>query len=146
MPEPEQKNPRPEYSARLKSLIEKASLTQAELADAVGVSPATVSIWVNEGKVPHRDTLTRLCVLLEVQPEWLVHGRGIKGIRWEDDPLLNLPVSLRQDMQSLALAAQRDKNIRNLISHLAKVVRTLSANAGESRRTPENLGSGGRAS
>ncbi len=52
-------------------------LSQAALADLVGVTRVSCSRWEGDGKpYPSVKNLERLAVLLEVRFEWLVTGRG----------------------------------------------------------------------
>jgi transcriptional regulator with XRE-family HTH domain len=56
-------------SHRRKRLIE-----QKELAEMMGVSPATISSWESGAKEPRIETLRRLAEVLGVDRDWLTYG------------------------------------------------------------------------
>lgn len=59
------------------SLRENKGLTQAEVAQKLGVTPAAVSKWENGSAKPRVELLFKLAELLEVKPEELIAGRSI---------------------------------------------------------------------
>ena len=113
----------PEYSARLRSLLDRNRETQAELAAALDVLPATVSLWIGKGSIPHRPTLERLCAHFGVRPEWLVKGFGPKGAKPAADPMDDVPAGLRDDLATLARAAQENPDAKAIITHAARLFR-----------------------
>ena len=58
-------------------LREKKGLTQADIAQELGVTPAAVSKWENGSSKPRVEILFRLANILEVRPEELMAGRYI---------------------------------------------------------------------
>ena len=58
-------------------LREKKGLTQAEIAQKLGVTPAAVSKWENGSSKPRVEILFQLADILEVKPEELMAGRYI---------------------------------------------------------------------
>lgn len=58
-------------------LREKKGLTQANIAEELGVTPAAVSKWENGSSKPRVDVLFRLAQILEVRPEELMAGHYI---------------------------------------------------------------------
>jgi transcriptional regulator with XRE-family HTH domain len=56
-------------SHRRKRLVE-----QKELAEMMGVSPATISSWESGAKEPRIETLRRLAEVLGVDRDWLTYG------------------------------------------------------------------------
>lgn len=50
-----------EMGRRIKSYMDAAGMSQAELAAAVGVGPTSVSNWVNGTKVPRMDKVDAMC-------------------------------------------------------------------------------------
>ena len=49
------------FSRRLRFYISERNATQEQVADAVGVSPATVSYWCKGERVPRMDKIDALC-------------------------------------------------------------------------------------
>ena len=58
-------------------LREKKGMTQAEIAQALGVTPAAVSKWENGSSKPRVEVLFKLAEMLEVRPEELMAGHYI---------------------------------------------------------------------
>lgn len=58
-------------------LREKKGLTQAEIAQQLGVTPAAVSKWENGSSKPRVEILFQLANILEVKPEELMAGNYI---------------------------------------------------------------------
>lgn len=59
----------------------KRGLTQAEMANSVGVSRSAVSQWERySGTKPNPDNLAIVADLLKVHYEWLATGRGPMGL------------------------------------------------------------------
>lgn len=67
--------PRPKQAARLVALRKTAGLSQAELADAVGVSPKTIAYWETTATPPRSDVLPQLARALGVRVEAILGDR-----------------------------------------------------------------------
>jgi transcriptional regulator with XRE-family HTH domain len=89
----------PRRNARLKSLRESVPLTQAELAERVGVAELTVRRW-EAGLRPQPAHVRRLCTVLDASPAQLGYGPG-------DDPAATepLPDDRRQAMRAIGRLA-----------------------------------------
>ncbi len=101
--------------------MERDGLSSYALAEVTGVSQTAVSSWITKGRVPFRPVLNRICGHFGVRPEWLVDGTGPK-----DAPKVKegaFPKDLKADLATLGEAAQRSKDVRKVVSHLAHVVR-----------------------
>lgn len=59
---------------KIKELREKAKLTQAELADALGVKRVTVSQWERGENKPRIDTLIKMSQLFKVTTDYLLRS------------------------------------------------------------------------
>lgn len=116
-------NPRPEYSDRLRALMEAAGESQYKLAKVVGVSQSAVAMWLTRGNVPFAEKLNRLCAHYGVRPEWLVDGIGPKEAAEPKNAFAGFPKDLRSDLIDLGEAAQRNKDIRQVIAYQARTFR-----------------------
>ncbi len=70
-----------EFSLRLReALVETwpGERMQAIWAKSLGVSPATLSEWLNGLKMPSTEKLIEVCLVLNVGVEWLATGKGEK--------------------------------------------------------------------
>ncbi len=63
-------------SERLKELINKLSISQAEFGRKIGVKPSTVSDWLKGRINPSTRTLKIIEDTFNVNPEWLREGKG----------------------------------------------------------------------
>ena len=66
--------------------------SKAEIARALGVSSAAVSLWVNGGSEPERERLGELADFLGVRRGWLAYG---EGPMFAAEPAEQSPVSER---------------------------------------------------
>ena len=60
-------------------LEHKPPLLARDLADRVGVTPGAVSGWLR-GTIPYPRTLNKICLVLGVRRDWLLHGEGEKHL------------------------------------------------------------------
>ena len=60
------------FGRRVTELRKEKGLTQAALAEAVGVSKNTVSVWERDVRKPEFDTLTDLCSFFNVNMSYLI--------------------------------------------------------------------------
>lgn len=58
---------------QLKELLKEQSVTSIELANRLGVTKTTVSLWINGKVFPNADTLECIAELLNV-PVWRLFG------------------------------------------------------------------------
>lgn len=65
-----------DFSARVKALREAADLTQAELADKVGLTNRAVGAWESGRSKPRLDKLSKLADILGTTPYYLMNGDG----------------------------------------------------------------------
>jgi transcriptional regulator with XRE-family HTH domain len=57
---------------RLRECISASSLTQKEIAKAVGVSAQTISKYMKQDIFPALDTLAKLCKVLDVKSDYIL--------------------------------------------------------------------------
>ena len=57
---------------RLRECIASSTLTQKDIAKAIGVSPQTVSKYMTKDIFPALDTLAKLCKLLDVKSDYIL--------------------------------------------------------------------------
>ncbi len=63
-----------EFSERLKGAMKRAELKGKDLAEALSVSPNTVTDWRNGAYLPEGERLTKLAKALSVTDRWLIYG------------------------------------------------------------------------
>ncbi len=63
------------FAKNLNSYMELHDETQASIAKAIGVSPATVSNWCNAIKLPRMDKVDRLCAHFGIQRSDLMNEK-----------------------------------------------------------------------
>ena len=59
----------------LKDILEEKGIKQTFIAEKLGVSNATVSLWVKNKSLPSISYLKKLALLLEVDTSLLLHGK-----------------------------------------------------------------------
>ena len=57
---------------RLREVIKNSPYSQKYIAEAVGVSPQTVSKYMTQDIFPALDTLAKLCALLDVRSDYIL--------------------------------------------------------------------------
>lgn len=65
------------FAARLRAALARSGMTQADLARKVGISAATVSLWLSADADPSKIRATNLqavALTLDTTPEWLLTG------------------------------------------------------------------------
>ncbi len=65
-----------DFSARVRALRESAGLTQAQLADKVGLTNRAVGAWESGRSKPRLDKLSQLAETLGTTPYYLMNGDG----------------------------------------------------------------------
>ena len=61
-----------QIQSRLREAIKQSSLTQKEIAKAIGVSAQTVSKYMKNDIFPALDTFAKLCKLLDVKSDYIL--------------------------------------------------------------------------
>lgn len=83
------------FADRLKSLMEEKKISNADLARIMGVTRATVKLWV-DGKtlqLKYNDAVS-LSEIFGVHVDWLMSGNGDKQIKDQDDSVLLKRINL----------------------------------------------------
>ena len=93
------------FGARIRARREARGLTQAALAEAVGVSSNYLSVLERGHKLPTLDTLVRLAKALQVSPGDLLDGAGVRD-EWVDE-VLTVSAAIPRHRRGIALAVLR---------------------------------------
>ncbi len=78
---------RPAQGGHLLALRKAASLTQTELADAIGVPQTTIATWEWSDSPPRSDVLPALAKVLEVKVDELLAPTGKKSLAHRPGPV-----------------------------------------------------------
>lgn len=70
---------------RIKELRKDFRLTQNELADKLGIKPTTLSNYENDVSEPPLETVMKILRLFSTGFDWLITGKGLKSVVYEDD-------------------------------------------------------------
>lgn len=63
-------------SERIFALLKTKHLSQKELSEYTGLSPAAISSWKANGTNPSSDKIIKICEFLEVEPYYLLTGEN----------------------------------------------------------------------
>lgn len=63
-------------SERIFALLKTKHLSQKELSEYTGLSPAAISSWKANGTNPSADKIIKICEFLEVDPYYLLTGEN----------------------------------------------------------------------
>lgn len=104
-----------EFAERLRLLRTSRQLSQARLAELLGIDPRSYNRWERGGNVPHLDTLIRIADILQVTLDELV-GRS--------DPSVTVKLH-NHELQSLCQQADHlpDEDQRALILVLDSLIK-----------------------
>jgi transcriptional regulator with XRE-family HTH domain len=114
---------------RIRLARRHAGLSQAALAEAVGVQRSAVSHWeAVQGKSPRMATLRRVATVTSVQFEWLATGRGrmalsadeaLDGVSAVDAALVDEPLERRMLAAFRTLAPRSQTPLVELMEQMA---------------------------
>ncbi|HEY4583188.1 MAG TPA: helix-turn-helix transcriptional regulator [Lysobacter sp.] len=126
---------------RIRLARRHAALSQAALAEAVGVQRSAVSHWeAVQGKSPSMSNLRRVAMVTGVQFEWLATGRGrmalsaedaLDGVAAVDATMVDEPLELRLLAAFRTLTPRSQAPLVELMEQMAE----LRTGRGRNRRT-----------
>lgn len=93
-------------SVRIKDARKLKKLTQAQVAEELGVTTSAVSQWEQGATEPSISNLEKLSRLLDVTFEWLATGRGISGI---EDYLVDITAMYKADDRLIYLSEDQKR-------------------------------------
>lgn len=101
------------FNERLQLLRKERELSQQKVADAIGVSQRAISqLETQSGRVPSAENLRALALFFEVDPEWLLTGKGVRNpvasLSPEETELLMLFRSLSLSGKSYIVGRTQD--------------------------------------
>ena len=115
-------------SFRIRQARRKAALSQAGLADKVGVNRSAVAQWERVGgSRPTSENLARIAVATSIQFEWLATGRGrmtAKNVE-ENVQALHLNVYAHDEIEERMLLALRRLEYQHTIA-ITEMVESLA--------------------
>lgn len=68
------------FTMRVKEAREARGLTQAQMGEALGMAQDTYKQYEGRSLLPHH-LIGRFCIIAQIDPEWLMTGRGKKPLR-----------------------------------------------------------------
>jgi len=100
------------------------SISQAQLAEKMGVSRGSCSQWENGVTTPSVENLSRLALVLEVNFEWIATGRGERDYQ-EPASIKDGKGSYIQNQQILTLFQLLPNDLQNCMHDLLKIQSNL---------------------
>lgn len=67
------------FSTNLKELLRAKKKTQKALAEHLGISPATVTYWINGRNLPDHENVKKICLFLNITRDQLLDSPSAKA-------------------------------------------------------------------
>jgi transcriptional regulator with XRE-family HTH domain len=96
-----------EFETRLQRALERAGLSQAELARRIEAHPNLVNSWVSGRRRPSLAYLAKLAPALEVGTDWLLLGGAAPPPLGQDDQVAERVRGLGSELIELVELARR---------------------------------------
>lgn len=61
---------------RLATIIREQNINQSKLAEALKISPNSVSLWLSGKTKPSSQSIDQICTKFGYNPDWLTNGEG----------------------------------------------------------------------
>lgn len=106
---------------RLKYARRYRRITQNELAERIGVSRGAITnIELNKVKAPQQIVTAAICNALDINPEWLLYGKGEMENNFER-------MGIEGDVSKMLLGAISNLSLdeQEVILHIIRLIREL---------------------
>lgn len=60
------------FANRLKETLEKKKMSKVQFAQQMGVTPTSVTHWLNDGRIPNAFYVNKMCDVLKVSADYLL--------------------------------------------------------------------------
>ncbi len=106
------------FRIRLKSLREEAHMSQASLAQALGVGQSTVGMWESGKNSPNMDMIIKLADLFDCSTDYLLGRVAYPELEKRKAPPESGAVSYDAAKGSSDLSAEEIQKLRKLLDNL----------------------------
>ncbi len=104
---------------RINALCEEKDIKQKELAEAIGVTEATMSRYINDKRTPKGESAAKMATILGVTTEYLL---GITDIKNHNE--VNQDISEKSfSPEAQTIAAHLDEKAKNITPHKMKMLK-----------------------
>jgi len=93
------------FSERLRIALHRRKMTQVELGNIVGISPKSISKYINQLTLPPADTLHKIADALNVSVDWLLGRTDEEAdiyIERDEEPWANDVKIIRRGIQQMS--------------------------------------------
>lgn len=101
---------------KIKELRDSKSLTQADLAKLLDVSPSTVGMWEQNRRTPDIDILKKLSDILDVSVDYLLGKTDIKN--YLNDPMNTIALHTDAELDYSDLTDEAKEEVKNFIDYI----------------------------
>ena len=99
------------FGSRVKALRKSRKLTQDELANALGVTKGTVSVWERNGRKPDFQTLEDICTFFDVNLGYLICADSTQTLTMLPNDLDENPEAVRLKNLEFKLSQLSEKSL-----------------------------------
>ena len=101
---------------KIKQLREEKSITQANLAKLLDVSPSTVGMWEQNRRTPDIEILKRLSDILHVSIDYLLEKTDVKN--YLEDPNVTIALHSNGELDYSDLSDEAKKEVQDFIEYV----------------------------
>jgi len=89
------------FGNRLKNLRKKYQLTQKELAEKLGVSPAAIGLYEQNRRTPDIELIRKIANIFKVSTDYLINDNYSKNSCTGEELLKHIPEEYRESFKKL---------------------------------------------
>jgi len=105
------------FADNLKKMLKRNNLSQRRLAEELGISPQSITYWINAVKTPRMDKIDKMCEIFRCRRSDLLeeHAEGEKNTYYFDDETAEIAQEIAENKNlSLLFDSAKDATPEDL--------------------------------